>query len=86
MLLWLWRRPAATALIRPLGWEFPYAVGVAQEMVKRQKKKQVVSFYLLIGNVNIVNTFLLQGYLIVSSHFVASVYQQFVFTLFLSHS
>ena len=24
-LLWLWRRPAATALIRPLAWEPPYA-------------------------------------------------------------
>ena len=28
-LLWLWRRPVATALIQPLGWEPPYAVGVA---------------------------------------------------------
>ena len=28
-LLWLWRRPAATALIRPLAWELPYAVGTA---------------------------------------------------------
>ena len=25
VLLWLWRRPAATALIRPLAWEPPYA-------------------------------------------------------------
>ena len=38
-LLWLWRRPAATALIRPLAWEPPYAVGVVQDMAKRQKKK-----------------------------------------------
>ena len=35
---WLWRRPAATALIRPLAWEPPCAVGAAQEMAKRQKK------------------------------------------------
>ena len=28
-LLWLWHRPAATALIRPLAWEPPYATGVA---------------------------------------------------------
>ena len=28
-LLWLWRRPAATALIRPLAWEPPYAKGAA---------------------------------------------------------
>ena len=36
-LLWLWRRPAATALIRPLAWEPPYAMGVALEKAKRQK-------------------------------------------------
>ena len=38
--LWLWRRPAATAPIRPLAWEPPHATGAAQEMVKRQKKKE----------------------------------------------
>ena len=32
-------RLAATALIRPLAWEPPDAVGVAQEMAKRQKQK-----------------------------------------------
>ena len=26
-LLWLWPRPAAVALIRPLAWEPPYASG-----------------------------------------------------------
>ena len=36
-LLWLWRRPATTALIRPLAWEPPYAMGAA---LKRQKKKK----------------------------------------------
>ena len=35
-LLWLWRRLEATAPIRPLAWEPPYAVGVA---LKRKKKK-----------------------------------------------
>ena len=35
-LLWLWRRPAATAQIRPLAWEPPSAMGAAQEMAKRQ--------------------------------------------------
>ena len=40
MLLWLWCRPAATAPIRPLAWELPYAVGVAQETAKGQKKKE----------------------------------------------
>ena len=29
VLLRLWCRPAAVALIRPLGWELPYVVGVA---------------------------------------------------------
>ena len=38
-LLWLWRRLVATALIRPLAWEPPCASGAAQEMAKRQKKK-----------------------------------------------
>ena len=37
-LLCLWRRLAATAPIRPLAWELPYATGAAQEMAKRQKK------------------------------------------------
>ena len=36
-LLWLWRRPAAAALIRPLAWEPPYAVGAAQEMAKKKR-------------------------------------------------
>ena len=39
-LLWLWRRPAATAPMGPLAWEPPYAQGVAQETAKRQKKKK----------------------------------------------
>ena len=33
-LLRLWHRPVATAWIRPLAWEPPYAVG---EALKRQK-------------------------------------------------
>ena len=39
-LLWLWRRPAAVALIGPLAWEPPYAAGAAQEMAKRQKESK----------------------------------------------
>ena len=38
-LLWLWRRPAATAPIRPLAWEPPYASGAALEKTKNNKKK-----------------------------------------------
>ena len=39
-LVWLWRRLAAIAPIRPLAWEDPYAAGAAQEMAKRQKNKK----------------------------------------------
>ena len=39
MLQWFWRRLVATALIQPLAWEPPYVAGAAQEMTKRQKKK-----------------------------------------------
>ena len=39
-LLWLWCSLAATAPIRPLPWEPPYAVGAALEKAKRQKKKK----------------------------------------------
>ena len=35
MLLWLWRRPAATALIQPLAWEPSYTASVA--LKKRTK-------------------------------------------------
>jgi len=38
-LLWLWYRPAATAPIRPLAWEPPYAMAAALEKTKRQEKK-----------------------------------------------
>ena len=38
-LLWLWRRPAATAPIRSLAWEPPYAAGVALEIAKRPINK-----------------------------------------------
>ena len=39
-LLWLWRRPVATAQIRPPAWEPSYAAGVALEKAKRPKKKK----------------------------------------------
>ena len=42
VLLWLWCRPVATALIRPLACESLYAAGMAQEKAKRQKKKTFV--------------------------------------------
>ena len=39
-LLWLWCRPTATALIRPLAWEPPYAMGAALEKAKKKKEKK----------------------------------------------
>ena len=41
-LLWLWRRPATTTLIRPLAWEAPCAMGAA---LKRQKKERELAVY-----------------------------------------
>jgi len=35
MLLWLWRRLVATALIRPLAWKPPYAEGATIEKDKK---------------------------------------------------
>ena len=40
-LLWLWRRSAVAALIQPLAWELPYAVGAA---LKRAGKKSIQFF------------------------------------------
>ena len=46
-LIWLWHRLAATAPIRPLAWEPPYATGAAQENGKKRKKIQTVEKLLL---------------------------------------
>ena len=35
-LLWLWHRSVATAPIRPLAWEPPYAKGAALEKTKKK--------------------------------------------------
>ena len=40
--LWLWYRLVATALIGPLAWELPHAVGVALERQKKKKKKESI--------------------------------------------
>ena len=42
-LLWLWCRPAATALIRPLAWEPPYAMGAALKRLKTKRKGQQIT-------------------------------------------
>ena len=36
-LLWLWHRPVDTALIRPLAWEPPYAMGAALKTPKYKR-------------------------------------------------
>ena len=39
-MLWLWHRPVATAPIRPLAWEPPYAVGSSPRKIQKKKKKR----------------------------------------------
>ena len=39
-LLWFWHRLAATAPIRLLAWEPPYAAGAALKKAKKQKKQE----------------------------------------------
>ena len=41
-LLWLRRRSGTTALIQPLAWEPPCALGVALEKTKKKKKKKFI--------------------------------------------
>ena len=47
VLLWLWHRLGAAALIGPLAWEPPYATG---EALKRQKKKRQRNHDLFFAN------------------------------------
>ena len=49
--LWLWCRWVATALIRPLAWEPPYAEGVALKS-KRKKKKKMEPWFEMRCSVN----------------------------------
>ena len=44
-LLWLWHRPAVVALILPLAWETPYAVGAA---LKKQSKKKIIIIIIIL--------------------------------------
>ena len=40
-LLWLWYRPVATAPLRPLAWEPPYAAcGPKRQKTKKKKKRK----------------------------------------------
>lgn len=38
-LLWLWRRPAPVAPIRPLAWELQYAMSAALKQTNKQTNK-----------------------------------------------
>ena len=40
LLLWLWCRLAAIALIQPLAWEPPYVMGVALKIQKKKKSQK----------------------------------------------
>ena len=40
MLLWLWHRPAAAALIGSLAWEPPYAMDAALKSQKKKKERE----------------------------------------------
>ena len=42
--LWLWCRPAATALIWSLAWRPPYAVGMALKKKKKKKKTKISKY------------------------------------------
>ena len=54
--LWLWYRLAAVALIRPLGWEPPYAASVDLKRQKTKKKKKK-KFQQKMENLNINMTY-----------------------------
>ena len=59
-LLWLWCRLAAAALIRPLAWEAPRAVGVALE--KKKKKDKMLAFLNLFSQLNAILTKISENY------------------------
>ena len=42
-LLWLWYRPATTALIRPLAWELPHAAGGTLKMQRKKKRPATIA-------------------------------------------
>ena len=63
-LLWLWCRLAATAPVRPLAWEPPYALGAA---LKRQKDKRQLFIEFVTHNRIITSE--VKNILLVSGHY-----------------
>ena len=55
-LLWLWHRLAATALIRPLAWEPPYAAGVALEKAKTHTHTKTCTHMFIAALITIAKT------------------------------
>ena len=57
VLLWLWHRLQAVALIQPLAWELPYAVGAAlnKKVQKKKKKISIMSTHLCVQD-KIINS------------------------------
>ena len=54
-LLWLWCRPAAAFLIRPIARELPYATGAALKKMKKFKKK-ILKDKILFQNLSLLFT------------------------------
>ena len=50
-LLWLWRRPVAAALIRPLAWQPPYAMSAALKSKTKQNKTKKLGWSSCRGSV-----------------------------------
>ena len=53
VLLWLWCRPAAIALIQPLAWKPPYTADVVLEKTKQKNKTymQIENYAFTQGNI-----------------------------------
>ena len=68
VLPWLWCRPAAVVLIRPLAWEPPYAAGVAL----KRKKRSFISQLLII---QLSLLYLFSQYLVLGSRLCISLFQ-----------
>ena len=68
-LLWLLGRLAATALIQPIAWEFPYTSGVALK-----KKKKVHTGYIPLLGIYSKKTETLTGKVTSTSVFIAALF------------
>ena len=66
LLLWLWRRPAAAALIQPPAWELSYAAGVALKSKKERKKEKLNCN----NNSNCCGSYSMQGNIVPSAFLI----------------